>query len=208
MISTKHGPHKAHGAPSDGLAAKPPRMAHPDGLAAKPPRMAHPDGLAAKPPRMTDPDGLASKPPRMTDPDGLASKPPRMTDPDGLDELRLAFHARLQSDRVHFVTLSAALARAEESPGWIFQDLQFRAHKIRGGAAIFEIAEVAAAACALEQAAISASMAHADNGDAGVWSALVALVQVMGTLDGNHDPAPFTISDRFRTVSSPVRPAR
>jgi hypothetical protein len=172
MISTKHGPHKAvaHGATTDGLAAKPPRMAHPNGLAAKPPRITHPD--------------------------------------DGFDELRLAFHARLQSDRVHFVTLSAALARAEESPGWIFQDLQFRAHKIRGGAAIFEIAEVAAAAYVLEQAAISASMSHADNSDAGVWSALVALVQVMGTFDGSNDPAPFTISDRFRTLSSPVRPAR
>jgi len=67
------------------------------------------------------------------------------TPSDGLEELRLAFHARLQSDRVHFATLSAALARAEESPGWIFQDLQFRAHKIRGGAAIFEIAAVEAA---------------------------------------------------------------
>jgi HPt (histidine-containing phosphotransfer) domain-containing protein len=152
--------------------------------------------------------GLAAEPPRMAHPDGLAAEPPRMAHRDGLEELRLAFHARLQSDRVHFVTLSAALARAEESPGWIFRDLQFRAHKIRGGAAIFEIAEIAAAACALEQAAISASMADADNSDAGVWSALVALVQVMGTLDGSDDPAPFTISDRFRAISSPVRPAR
>src|SRR6266851_4889127 len=82
---------------------------------------------------------------------------------DGLDELRLAFHARLLSDRVQFVTLSAALARAEESPAWIFQDLQFRAHKIRGGAAIFEIAELEAAAGALEQAAVAASMSNANN---------------------------------------------
>src|SRR4029077_19071989 len=61
---------------------------------------------------------------------------------DGLDELRMAYYAGLQRERVHLAALSAALARAEENPVWIFQDLKFRAHKIRSGAAIFEIAEV------------------------------------------------------------------
>jgi HPt (histidine-containing phosphotransfer) domain-containing protein len=86
------------------------------------------------------------------------------------------------SDRMHFATLSAALARAEDSPAWIFQDLQFRAHKIRGGAAIFEIAEVEAAASALEQAALSASMSNANNTDAAVWTALIGLVRLIGKL--------------------------
>lgn len=105
---------------------------------------------------------------------------------DEADRLRLAFHARLQSERVHFVTLSAALARVEESPDWIFHDLRNRAHKIRGTAAMFEIAEVAAAARALELASISASTSHAENTDAAVWNALVALVRLMGAIDANE----------------------
>jgi HPt (histidine-containing phosphotransfer) domain-containing protein len=120
----------------------------------------------------------------------------------GLEELRLAFHARLQSDRVHFATLSAALARAEESPGWIFQDLQFRAHKIRGGAAIFEIAVVEAAAFALEQAAICASLSNANNTDARVWTALEDLVRLMGELDAGVDPAQLAGADRVSTVEA------
>jgi HPt (histidine-containing phosphotransfer) domain-containing protein len=118
------------------------------------------------------------------------------TPSDGLEELRVAFHARLQSDRAHFATLSAALARAEESPGWIFQDLQFRAHKIRGGAAIFEIFKVEAAAFALEQAAISASMSNADNTDVGVWNTLEDLVRLMGELDAGADPQSTPLSAR------------
>jgi hypothetical protein len=65
---------------------------------------------------------------------------------DGFESLRQAFHARLESERVHFVTLSAALARAEENPVWIFEDLVYRAHRLQGGAAIFEESEVAVAA--------------------------------------------------------------
>jgi HPt (histidine-containing phosphotransfer) domain-containing protein len=58
--------------------------------------------------------------------------------------------------------------------------LQYRAHRLRGSAAIFEVEEIAAAANELEQAAACASVAHADNTDAAVWSALVALVRLMG----------------------------
>jgi hypothetical protein len=125
---------------------------------------------------------------------------------DGLDELRLAFHTRLQNDRVHFAALSAALARAEGSPAWIFQDLQFRAHKIRGGAAIFEITEIEAAAGALEQAAISASMSNADNTDPAVWTALVGLVRLMGKLNGGYEPALFSGSDRLMDSVSQKMP--
>jgi HPt (histidine-containing phosphotransfer) domain-containing protein len=99
---------------------------------------------------------------------------------DGFDELREAFQARLKGDRVHFVVLSAALARTDENPARIFGDLQYRAHRLRGSAAIFEIDEIAAAANDLEQAAICASVAHADNTDPAVWSALIALVRLMG----------------------------
>jgi HPt (histidine-containing phosphotransfer) domain-containing protein len=99
---------------------------------------------------------------------------------DGFESLRHAFHARLESERVHFVSLSAALARAEENPTWIFEDLQFRAHRLQGGASIFEVTDVAQAAHALEQAAVGASKARADNTDEKVWAALVTLVQLMG----------------------------
>jgi HPt (histidine-containing phosphotransfer) domain-containing protein len=99
---------------------------------------------------------------------------------DDFDDLREAFQARLKGDRVHFVVLSAALARTDENPARIFDDLQYLAHRLRGSAAIFEVDEIAAAANDLEQAAICASMAHADNTDAAVWSTLVALVRLMG----------------------------
>jgi HPt (histidine-containing phosphotransfer) domain-containing protein len=105
---------------------------------------------------------------------------------DGFDELREVFQARLKGDRVHFVVLSAALARTDENPTRIFADLQYRAHRLRGSAAIFEVTEVAAAANALEQAAASASQAHADNTDPAVWSALVALVRLMGHANLAH----------------------
>lgn len=99
---------------------------------------------------------------------------------DGFESLRHAFHARLESERVHLVSLSAALARAEENPTWIFEDLQFRAHRLQGGASIFEVTDVAKAAHALEEAAVCASQSRADNTDEKVWEALVALVQLMG----------------------------
>jgi chemotaxis protein histidine kinase CheA len=99
---------------------------------------------------------------------------------DGFESLRQAFHVRLESERVHFVSLSAALARAEENPAWIFEDLQFRAHRLQGGASIFEVTDVAQAAHALEEAAVSAAKARANNTDEKVWAALVTLVQLMG----------------------------
>jgi hypothetical protein len=99
---------------------------------------------------------------------------------DSFENLRHAFHARLESERVHLVTLSAALARAEENPAWIFEDLQFRAHRLQGGAAIFEEAEVAQAAGVLEHAAVQAAQSRASNTDEDVWSALESLVSLMG----------------------------
>jgi HPt (histidine-containing phosphotransfer) domain-containing protein len=104
-------------------------------------------------------------------------------DDDIFDDLCTAFHNRLQSERAHFVTLSAALACAEEEPVRIFHDLRDRAHKIHKGAAALEIAEIASAAHTLELAAVAASGCAARHSDAAVWTALVSLVRVMGTLD-------------------------
>ena len=102
---------------------------------------------------------------------------------DSFESLRHAFHARLESERVHFVTLSAALARAEENPAWIFEDLVYRAHRLQGGAAIFEESEVACAAGKLESAAVMAAQSRADNTNEEVWAALEALVKLMGSLE-------------------------
>jgi chemotaxis protein histidine kinase CheA len=99
---------------------------------------------------------------------------------DSFESLRGAFQARLGSERVHFVTLSAALARAEENPGKIFEDLQYRAHRLQGGAAIFEESEVAQAAGDLERAAVQAAKSRARNTDEQVWAALESLVSLMG----------------------------
>jgi HPt (histidine-containing phosphotransfer) domain-containing protein len=103
---------------------------------------------------------------------------------DDFGDLRQAFYSRLQSERLHLVTLSAALARTEESPVTIFDNLVFRAHRLRGSAAIFDIAEIAEAASVLERAAGAASTSQASQADAAVWSALVGLVNLMGEVEG------------------------
>ena len=108
------------------------------------------------------------------------------TDDIALDDLRVAFQGKLPSERAHFVALSAALARAEDGPGPIFNELRNRAHKIRGSAAVFQMAQVASATGALEIAAIAATVSHADNTDAAVWTALVALVRLLGLPSAAH----------------------
>jgi HPt (histidine-containing phosphotransfer) domain-containing protein len=99
-----------------------------------------------------------------------------------MEGLRAMFNARLQSERLHFVVQSAQLARADKDPQRIFEDLKFRAHRLHGGAAIFEMAEIAAAADALEQAADAAQTTNADHTDATVWSTLGKLVELIDDL--------------------------
>ena len=110
--------------------------------------------------------------------------PPRPTAYVGAaDKLQELFVARLQSERVHFVTLSAALARAEECPGSIFDDLNFRAHRLKGAAATFGFAALADASGALERACFAAANSHAEHSDSNVWEALVGIVKMLGTFD-------------------------
>jgi HPt (histidine-containing phosphotransfer) domain-containing protein len=99
---------------------------------------------------------------------------------DDFAQLSDAFYTRLRSDRVQFVTLSAALARAEDDPRQTFEDLRFRAHKLNGAAGIFDANEVMQAADALEQAAVRALQCHADNSDDNVWNTLQSLVNLLG----------------------------
>jgi HPt (histidine-containing phosphotransfer) domain-containing protein len=92
------------------------------------------------------------------------------------ESLGSVFLARLQSERVHLATLSAALARADENPEAIFHDLHSRARRLSGTAGIFEAADIAAAAHALEQAAAAAVHSHSDNANPHVWGAMLALM--------------------------------
>jgi len=102
---------------------------------------------------------------------------------DSFESLRQVFHARLESERVHFVSLSNALARAADNPSWIFEDLVYRAHRLQGGAAIFEESAVAIAASKLESAAVTAAQSSADNSRGEVCAALKALVDLMSNLE-------------------------
>jgi HPt (histidine-containing phosphotransfer) domain-containing protein len=112
---------------------------------------------------------------------------------DQFDELRNAFYARLRSDRVRLTTLGAALARAEEDPVCVFEDIRVFAHRLRGAAAIFEVPEISLPAKVLEEAAGAASNAHADNSDASVWTALENLVDRLAIMSGRGIERP---SDR------------
>jgi HPt (histidine-containing phosphotransfer) domain-containing protein len=111
------------------------------------------------------------------------SKAARPVFDDGFDELREAFRARLGSERIHFIALSTALARAIGTPIQILNELRNRAHRLSGTAAIFELIEIAAAARTLELSVVSASTAQAhDPGGAAVCAALDALVRLIANL--------------------------
>lgn len=114
-----------------------------------------------------------------------ASQAPIASD-DPFEELRDAFFARLRSDRVRLTTFAAALAHTEGDPACTFEDIQQFAHRLRGGAAIFETPEVGIAANALEEAAASASVAHAGRSDASVWSALENLLDRLAVVNGQR----------------------
>ncbi len=102
------------------------------------------------------------------------------------ESLGSVFLARLLSERVHLATLSAALARADDSPGEIFDDLCCSAHRLNGSASAFEASDIAAAADALEQAAAAAALTHSNNADPAVWGALLALISVLRPAEVAH----------------------
>jgi HPt (histidine-containing phosphotransfer) domain-containing protein len=107
---------------------------------------------------------------------------------DAIENLSGVFFARLQTERMQFATLSAVLAGSEGRPVAIFQDLQFRAHKLKGAAAIFEFPELAAAAHVLERASAEAARTQAEHSNPAVWAALVALVELLGVIDARGAP--------------------
>jgi Hpt domain len=102
------------------------------------------------------------------------------------ESLGSIFLAKLSSERFHLAALSAALARADDSPGGIFDDLCSSAHRPNGTASVFEAADIAAAADALEQAAAAAALTHSDIADPAVWGALLVLISVLRPAEVAH----------------------
>jgi chemotaxis protein histidine kinase CheA len=102
---------------------------------------------------------------------------------DSFEEIREAFCIRLQSEKIHFVALNAALARGRECPTPILDDLRNRAHRLSGTAAIFEFATVAAAARELELTVVTAGTSRTGNTEPGICTALDALVHLITTLE-------------------------
>jgi HPt (histidine-containing phosphotransfer) domain-containing protein len=98
------------------------------------------------------------------------------------------FLSRLESERVHLVSLRAALERATERTGIIFDDLQFRAHNLNGVAGTLEASSVAKAAHQLEDAAFAASRTHSNSADIPVRAALDSLIRLLGQFDDGESP--------------------
>ena len=98
------------------------------------------------------------------------------------------FLSRLESERVHLLSLRAALERATERTGIIFDDLQFRAHNLNGVAGTLEASAVAKAAHQLEDAAFAASRTHSNSADIPVRAALDSLIRMLGQFDDGESP--------------------
>jgi HPt (histidine-containing phosphotransfer) domain-containing protein len=98
---------------------------------------------------------------------------------DAQESLRRKFHQRLQSERVQLAGLATTLTQAGKNTDSAFEELRWCAHRMHGAAAIFEYADVAAAAHALEYASEAALVAHAGSFEPSVWAALVSLVGIL-----------------------------
>ena len=101
------------------------------------------------------------------------------------ESLGSIFLARLQNERVHLATLSAALARADDNPEAIFRDLHSRAHRLSATAGIFEAADIAAAAHALELTADAAARSGSNNANPRVWGAMLALMNLLQRVEAD-----------------------
>lgn len=122
---------------------------------------------------------------------------------DPFEELRAAFHARLRGDAVALTVFAAALACADANPAPIFEDIRLFAHRVRGAAALFDAPDLGVLAEALEQAAISAKNARAENSDASVWTALEALAERLAAVNGTAVPPVPAAPRRYRNHWKP-----
>jgi hypothetical protein len=104
------------------------------------------------------------------------------TSAEQFERYRAAFHDRLRGDRVRLTLLTAMLARAEQDQRCIVEEIRVFAHRLRGGAALFDAREVAIAAGALERAANRALSPQGHHFDAAVRTTLETLCEQVSAM--------------------------
>lgn len=128
---------------------------------------------------------------------------------DAFEELRAEFQNRLKAERKRFLALSAALRHDKSRRSDVLLELRNRAHRLSGTAAIFEVTGVAVLARALELAIDGVSgkgESVSQNSDRVMCAALLALVQVIGSLGSAVSPPKATPALRARgAVTGPRR---
>lgn len=104
---------------------------------------------------------------------------------DEIEESIIAFNDRLHRQRLQLVTLGAVLACSDHPEPAVFEQLRDNARTLYAWAQAFDDRALMSASDALQRAARGAEADPAGNSDSVVWSALVHLVNLIGT-----DPMP------------------
>jgi HPt (histidine-containing phosphotransfer) domain-containing protein len=100
---------------------------------------------------------------------------------DRFEELRIAYYARLKSDRTQVVALRTQLATGPESKA-TYEAIRVCAHGMAGAAAIFEAADIMKAARKLEQVASEAALSQGASGNPAVRPLLDSLIELLDSI--------------------------
>jgi len=109
---------------------------------------------------------------------------------DRFEELRIAYYARLKSDRAQVMTLRTQLAKGPESKA-TYEAIRVCAHGMAGAAAIFEATDIMKAARKLEHVASDAALAtipsdtaqsQGDSGNPAVRPLLDSLIELLDSI--------------------------
>jgi hypothetical protein len=109
------------------------------------------------------------------------------------DQLRDTFYARLGNERARLADLATMLAQSTSDSTSVFEKLKLFAHRLRGDSTTFRFLEIAKAATALELAATSASLRHADNTDASVRLMIDVLADRLASVEARDEQCPRTV---------------
>jgi chemotaxis protein histidine kinase CheA len=101
---------------------------------------------------------------------------------DRFEELRIAYYARLKSDRAQVVALRAQLAKSPEDRA-TYEAIRVCAHGMAGAAAIFEATDIMRAARKLEHAASEATQSNAAAPHSGIPAVHPPLDSLIDLLD-------------------------
>ena len=109
---------------------------------------------------------------------------------DRFEELRIAYYARLKSDRAQVMALRTQLGKAPDSKA-TYDAIRVCAHGMAGAAAIFEATDIMKAARALEHVATEAALAmassdtaqsQANSGNPAVGPPLDSLIELLDSI--------------------------